>query len=62
MKKSCHNCKHLEHVEDCDSDGYPANSGFTCNKRDMDDIKLENNMQRDKYLEKSKVCCDRKSK
>lgn len=68
MKRNCTNCKHLEWVDgDCNDIGQDVNSGFDCNKRHEDmflqgrEVELLNNLDRDSYREKAKVCCDLKS-
>lgn len=57
-KKNCYSCKHLAEDFDCDSDGHNVVNFFVCLKRDSDDIKLEQNLERKEYREKAKRCCE----
>lgn len=54
--KSCWTCTHLEWANECPMFEY---DGFGCNKRDQDlyhNRNLEDDMQRQEYLNKGKVC------
>ena len=59
MKKNCHQCRFLE-FNDADND--PSTPGwFICDGREESE-KLHNNLQREEYRDKSKVCYIAKSK
>lgn len=54
MKKNCYNCKHGYWDGEHSSSEY-----YVCEKRDANnDSKLENNLYREEYREKAKICCE----
>lgn len=55
MKKNCLNCKHLDYYEAYFEE--PSESGHFCNKRE----EAYKNMGREEYLEKSKVCFEKRN-
>lgn len=59
IKANCYACKYLDYAEDASYES--LDGGYFCNKREYENEKkqreFENNMQRDKYLKRSKPCC-----
>ena len=55
IAKNCRTCRHLEWV---DGDGWPDNSGWTCNGREPNE-KHERQLQNSKYLLRYKRCHER---
>lgn len=67
MKKNCYNCKCLTEEYDVENDGYDLVGGYHCEKQYQKmyeagkDIKYENNMDREEYRKKGKVCFEPKA-
>jgi len=67
MKKNCNNCKYLSYEEDHDSDGRYIGGGYMCEKRYEKEAdkgtehKLEQNLEREEYRLKGKVCFEAKA-
>jgi|GEM_PF-5186775 len=60
LKKNCENCRHGYWESDGD---YGEYNYFTCEKREDDGYNnLDNNLCKESYREKAKVCCDLMSK
>lgn len=68
VKKNCFNCKHIEEWSDTDTDGCNTTGGYHCEKQYQKaeergtDIQYENNMCREEYLKKGKVCFELKQR
>ena len=58
MKKDCFNCKHLE-FEPNECEYSSSDGGFICSKRE-ETQSLIDNIAKESYLNKAKVCCDLK--
>lgn len=60
LKKNCENCRHGY----WDSDGdYGEYNYFICEKREDDGVNnLDNNLCKESYRQKAKVCCELKLK
>lgn len=68
MKRNCYNCKCLtEEYEMGDTDGHTLVGGFHCDKQYQKayeagkEIEYENNMDREEYRKKGKVCFEAKT-
>lgn len=56
LKKNCENCRHGYWESDGD---YGEYNWFTCEKREDDGYNnLDNNLGKESYRQKAKVCCD----
>ena len=53
---NCYQCKWLEYVEDCNSDGYvnENNSGYICNGRKDEDVMYKKTFP----FKSNKKCCE----
>ena len=56
LKKNCENCRHGRWETDGD---YCEYSWFECEKREDNGVNnLNNNLRKESYRQKAKVCCD----
>lgn len=56
VKKNCRHCIHLEYEHD-DREYSNVGGYYICAKREETE-KLTNNLAKDSYLDKSKICCE----
>ena len=60
IKANCYGCKHLDYIDNASYE--MQDGGYMCNERESEDYtaqkRHEENLQREKYRFRSKMCCE----